>query len=227
MDFENLKGEKLEVLHKELDLIQSVVTRMAQNSFYMKGWCITLVAAVFSLSDATTREHVCLPLFLITVAFWAIDSYYLRQERAYRKLYCHVLQNRIMLDRWLNLYSLDARKMLKCVPCVPRIMVSISEWPLYVTLSALLLLLGWGDVCSFSEKVVRVGRCVVECASNACEVTRADPISRNVDDWGYLQLSNGLLLRSEKKAAYWEGREKSRQHSEIHAVKECVDGIKK
>ena len=24
---------------------------MAQNSFYMKGWCITLVAAIFSLSE--------------------------------------------------------------------------------------------------------------------------------------------------------------------------------
>jgi len=34
MGLEDMKGEKLEILHKEIDLIQAVITRMAQNSFY-------------------------------------------------------------------------------------------------------------------------------------------------------------------------------------------------
>ena len=31
-----------------LELIQNVITRMANNSFMLKGWAITLVAAIFA-----------------------------------------------------------------------------------------------------------------------------------------------------------------------------------
>ena len=66
MNLENQKGEKLEILHKEIDLIQAVITRMAQNSFYMKGWCITLVAVIFSLSERVgTVKDVAMPLAIM------------------------------------------------------------------------------------------------------------------------------------------------------------------
>lgn len=142
----HLNEEKSQnVLHKEIDLIQSVVTRMAQNSFCLKGWCITLVAAIFSLAERDARAWVCLPLAFMVLVFWALDSYYLRQERAYRRLYDHVLKERLCKRSWLDLYSLDAKEMLKHVPCVPRIMFSLSEWTLYLVLFAVLLMFGLGD----------------------------------------------------------------------------------
>ena len=46
-------GEKkkiqMEEIHKEIDLIQSCITRMAQNSFMVKGWFVSLYAVVLAL----------------------------------------------------------------------------------------------------------------------------------------------------------------------------------
>jgi len=36
-------------MDKEIDLIQGVITRMANNSFLLKGWLISLIAIVLAL----------------------------------------------------------------------------------------------------------------------------------------------------------------------------------
>ena len=35
--------------HKEIDLIQSCINRMAQNSFQVKGWTVALFAVILAL----------------------------------------------------------------------------------------------------------------------------------------------------------------------------------
>ncbi len=72
---------------KHLELIQAVVTRLAQNSFAYKGWAIIIVAAIFALSGKEAKPQYLLIALLPTVAFWGLDAYYLRQERLFRKLY--------------------------------------------------------------------------------------------------------------------------------------------
>ena len=72
---------------KHLELIQAVITRLAQNSFAMKGWAVTLVAAVFALSAKETNPLYFLIATLPVLSFWGLDAYYLRQEHLHRKLY--------------------------------------------------------------------------------------------------------------------------------------------
>lgn len=72
---------------KHLELIQAVITRLAQNSFAYKGWSITIVAALFALGAKEANPQYLLVALLPTVAFWGLDAYYLRQERLFRKLY--------------------------------------------------------------------------------------------------------------------------------------------
>ena len=214
------------VLHKELDLIQAVITRMAQNSFYMKGWCITLVAAIFSLSDGAVREHVYLPLALMVMVFWILDSYYLRQERAYRNLYGHVLKCRIKRNRWQNLYSLDAREMLKRTPCVPRIMFSISEWPLYLILFVLFLFLGRGDVCCVGDCVCRS---VFKFVSNAHEVVPNNP-ARSTENCGCQQMAISLpdcQNEKGKEKARFESRAMLHEHPVLKATSNHTSKDKK
>jgi hypothetical protein len=38
---------------KHLEFIQNAITRMATNSFWLKGWAVTLVAATFALNITT------------------------------------------------------------------------------------------------------------------------------------------------------------------------------
>ena len=43
-------------LFKEIDLIQGCINRMAQNSFMLKGWAVTLAAGIFALASKDTDK---------------------------------------------------------------------------------------------------------------------------------------------------------------------------
>lgn len=84
-----------ENLHKEIDLIQNCINRMANNSFLLKGWAISIVAVVLALTEDRTN-----PLFLLCVVFvpifcfWYLDGFFLQNEKMYRKMYDWVLEQR-------------------------------------------------------------------------------------------------------------------------------------
>lgn len=72
---------------KHLELVQGVINRMAGNSFMLKGWAVTLVVGVFSLSDLNTDKIYFIIAYIPIIIFWLLDTYYLQQERLYRSLY--------------------------------------------------------------------------------------------------------------------------------------------
>ena len=53
--------EKMEKKLKHLELVQGVISRMANNSFMLKGWAVTLVAGIFVLAGKDTDK-----LYLLT-----------------------------------------------------------------------------------------------------------------------------------------------------------------
>jgi hypothetical protein len=99
-----------EDFHKELDLIQGCITRMAQNSFMIKGWAFTLVAAIFALTaDKINLIALCYVGIFIMLSFWILDAFFLKQEKLYRFKYEWVIverpkgNNQFMFD--LNPYK--------------------------------------------------------------------------------------------------------------------------
>lgn len=72
---------------KHLEFIQGIINRMANNSFLLKGWSVTLVAALFALAAQNAKLGFVVLAFFPVIVFWILDSYYLRQERLYRELY--------------------------------------------------------------------------------------------------------------------------------------------
>lgn len=72
---------------KHLEFIQLVITRMNVNSFLLKGWSVTLVAALFAFAAKDTNIEYVLITYISTPIFWFLDGYYLSQERQYRGLY--------------------------------------------------------------------------------------------------------------------------------------------
>lgn len=89
-----------------IELVQSIISRLANNSFLLKGWTITLIAAIFSLSDKIMKNFAFTIYFFILI-FWILDSYYLYQERLYRDLYNKVIEIR---DEYAPLFSLKIDK---------------------------------------------------------------------------------------------------------------------
>lgn len=73
-------------------MIQAIITRMANNSFALKGWAVTLVAGLFALSSKDANQFYYLVTYIPIVVFWFLDAYYLDQERWFRKLYEKVIQ---------------------------------------------------------------------------------------------------------------------------------------
>jgi hypothetical protein len=118
-----------EIIHKEMDLIQNCINRMAQNSFFLKGWTISLVAVVIALGRDYNFKSLCLLLMLPTICFWYLDAYFLRIERMYRKLYEWVIANRHKTDEYL--YDLNHKRFKKEVSCEFCIMVSKKLFVFY------------------------------------------------------------------------------------------------
>ncbi len=72
---------------KHLEMLQQVITRMANNSFLIKGWSLTLLAALLTLALRDKIYQVLWISIIPVTMFWILDGYFLRQERLFRKLY--------------------------------------------------------------------------------------------------------------------------------------------
>ena len=74
---------------KHLEMIQGVINRLARNSFLIKGWSLTLLAAALVLafrSEGALLSYFWLFAF-ISAGFWMLDSYFLQLERKFRGIY--------------------------------------------------------------------------------------------------------------------------------------------
>lgn len=117
---------------KYLEMIQTVINRLASNSFQFKGWFITLIVAVniFDLNQAPFNK-ICV-IILTTTIFLFMDVYYLYLERLYRKLYNAVLLGKMRdFDMNINLFK-SKRLYFKTYN-------SISAYPYYLVLLFILL----------------------------------------------------------------------------------------
>jgi hypothetical protein len=72
---------------KHLEFIQQVITRMNTNSFLIKGWAVTLVAALFALAAKEANQNYYIIAYIPVVVFWLLDSIYLSLEKRFRILY--------------------------------------------------------------------------------------------------------------------------------------------
>ncbi len=75
---------------KHLEFAQGVINRMGQNSFLIKGWTVTLISALFALAAKDSNQKFIIVAYFPTIIFWLLDSYFLYQERLFRKVYTHI-----------------------------------------------------------------------------------------------------------------------------------------
>ncbi|MEK7099003.1 MAG: hypothetical protein AAB916_00620 [Patescibacteria group bacterium] len=81
----------MENKRKHLEFIQGIISRMAGNLFFLRGWTITLIGALLALfSKNNSPDYIFYFLILAVFIFWILDGYFLSQERSYRDLYNHV-----------------------------------------------------------------------------------------------------------------------------------------
>ena len=123
---------------KHLEMIESVIERMGQNSFALKGWTMTLIVAICAFSAAGTERKFALVAIAPIIAFWFLDSFYLQKERKYRELY------KLVKDHDAPPFDMDISKFtgkrLKLVECL----FSVTEWLFYlVCIVAIIVVFIW------------------------------------------------------------------------------------
>jgi hypothetical protein len=83
---------------KHLEIVQQVITRMASNSFLLKGWSVTLLSAILAIAVKDSLYRMIWIAFLPVLMFWMLDGYFLRQERIYRKLWDHIRAEKLLVE---------------------------------------------------------------------------------------------------------------------------------
>lgn len=64
----------MENKQKHLEFIQSAVARMSSNLFLLKGWTVTLIAALFALAAKDSNKIYFLISYLPALMFWTLDG---------------------------------------------------------------------------------------------------------------------------------------------------------
>ena len=82
--------DDMEARLKHLEFIQAAINRMANNSFLLNGWSVTIIGGLLALSFKERDCRYVVVSFAILLFFWLLDSYYLSHERSFIKLYNHV-----------------------------------------------------------------------------------------------------------------------------------------
>lgn len=72
---------------KHLEFLQATIARQASHSFSVKGWSLTVAAALFAYTATHLEWWLALIALVPPVVFAGLDAFYLRQERLFRQLY--------------------------------------------------------------------------------------------------------------------------------------------
>ena len=99
----------MENKQKHLEFIQGVINRMAGNLFFLRGWTITLIAALFALFVKDANHAFIFVAYFPVIIFWILDGYFLSQERLFRALYNNV---RKLGEKEID-FSMDTREYKK------------------------------------------------------------------------------------------------------------------
>jgi len=98
---------------KHLEIIQGVINRLANNSFLIKGWMLTISLAGFGFFIEKNKPQILFFIIFNVVIFWFLDSYFLRQEKLFRKLYDSCANN-----KETKAFTMDISKYQSSVPPV-------------------------------------------------------------------------------------------------------------
>src|SRR5258708_33581525 len=118
-----------------LGFIQAIISSMGANSFLLKGWSVTLVAAIFLLSAKDSDPRFVMLAYFPVVVFWVLDGFFLHQEKLFRKLYEEVAAGRVPSD----LFTLDTSAMRGKVPPMAAVLFSKTLLPFHGSIIAIIV----------------------------------------------------------------------------------------
>jgi hypothetical protein len=126
---------------KHLDFLQLVITRMNVNSFLVKGWAVTLVAAMFAFAAKDSNSKYAYITIVTSAIFWSLDAYYLSLERQYRGLYDVVrvkTEDNIDFDMNASSFNVGRNTWLSCFLAFTLVVFYVTIVSLSIILSIII-----------------------------------------------------------------------------------------
>ena len=77
---EGIRAQQL----KWLEMLEAVITRMADNQFKLRAWGVGLGSAIIGFAAKDNNPRVALLALLPALTFWLLDAYYLALEEKFR-----------------------------------------------------------------------------------------------------------------------------------------------
>ena len=111
--FENFEPYGHEILHKEMDMIQAIITRMSNLQMATKGMCIIILGFLFAITAHSHSNKLLLILVLMAISLLAVracyrlDLNYLKVEKLYRAWFEFIVDKRSETKAWL--YDLNPK----------------------------------------------------------------------------------------------------------------------
>ena len=128
--------ENSPAVQSHLNIIQSVIQRMAGNSSACKGWAIALTSAILVLVADKGNPKLAGLAIIPTLLFFGLDSYYLSLEQRFRRSYNGFIDK-------LHARGVTSSDLYAVVPAGPpwksffAAAGSPASWPFYLTLALL------------------------------------------------------------------------------------------
>jgi len=131
----SMEPERLE----HLKMIQAVIARMAQNSFLLKGWSVTLATGMLAVAIGEKQQGFALLGLLPALAFWGLDAFYMRQEKLFR---AHHEDMCAAFGTSPVTFSMDTSQALARTPSWVRMLVTKTVVGLHVPILVVILTVG-------------------------------------------------------------------------------------
>lgn len=130
---------------KHLEMVQGVIDRMANNSFLLKGWSITLVAAILAAYASQSNPSTAFALLALfpALVFWGLDAFYLRTERKFRKLHDDICDDISVGTANIKCFSMDISKYDKTVKNWLFMLFAHTVWPVHSVVVIIILLVAF------------------------------------------------------------------------------------
>lgn len=101
--------EHEEFKRQHLEFVQNVITRMASNSFQIKGFTMVMATLLAGLWGESKNLIFLWLLIPVTVMCAWVDAYYLQLERKYRELYKRSVEQLDKKQSLAEIYNMDVR----------------------------------------------------------------------------------------------------------------------
>jgi len=129
---EKLKADP-QAVQFHLNILQSTIQRMAENSSSSKTWCITLVSAILVVVADTGKDKYAFIAVIPSILFFFLDTYYLSLEKGFRNSYNDFV-TRLHSDQVDSSELFLIKPKGKQISLLFQSLKSFSVWPFYLTI---------------------------------------------------------------------------------------------